>query len=60
MITVTRVTVYDSVGRHFTTKVSQSFDSLKKAKEFYKEDLSSDEFQVKMVLLDYEEDEIDD
>jgi hypothetical protein len=39
MITVIRVTNYDSSGNHFTTKVSQHFDSKKEAKDFYKEEM---------------------
>ena len=57
MITVIRVTAYDSVGNHFTTKVSQPFDSKKEAKDFYKEELTSDEFQVTKILIDYEEED---
>lgn len=55
MITVLRVTAYDSVGNHFATKVSQSFGSRKDAKAFYKEELTSKEFQVTKILIDYEE-----
>lgn len=55
MITVIRVTAYDSAGNHFITKVSQSFGSRKEAKAFYKEELTSEEFQVTKILIDYEE-----
>ena len=61
MITVTRVTVYDSENHHFTTKVSDEHHSYKDAVKFYKEKLSSGEFKVKTVRMDYdEEEEIDD
>lgn len=57
MITVTRVTVYDSIGLHFTTKVHGEFPSYKDAVEFYKEELSIDGFKVKTVRMDYDEEE---
>ena len=57
MITVIRVTVYDNTDRHFTTKVSDEFPSYKDAVDFYKRDLSSDDFKVKTVRIDYNEEE---
>ena len=57
MITVTRVTVYDSAGRHFTTKVSDEFPSYKDAVDFYKMELSDIDFQVKTVRMDYNEED---
>lgn len=57
MITVIRVTAYDSAGNHFTTKVSENFTSYKDAVKFYKEELSNDDFKVKTVRMDYEEEE---
>lgn len=57
MITVTRVTVYDSENHHFTTKVSDEFPSYKEAVDFYKRELSDIDFQVKTVRMDYNEEE---
>lgn len=57
MITVTRVTVYDSANRHFSLNTEKEFRSYKEAVSFFINDLSNKYFKVIRVRMYYEEEE---
>ena len=57
MITVTRVTIYDSISRRMSFNVSDTFDNKHDAKRYYRIILTDKGQEVTKILIDYEEED---
>ena len=57
MITVTRVTIYDSISRRMSFNVNNAFESQQEAKRYYRIGLTDKGYEVTKILIDYDEEE---
>ena len=57
MITVTRVTIYDSISRRMSFNVNNAFESQQEAKRYFRFKFTNEGYEVTRVLIDYDEEE---
>jgi hypothetical protein len=57
MITVTRVTIYDSISRRMSFNVNNAFESQQEAKRYFRFKFTNEGHEVIRVLIDYDEEE---
>jgi hypothetical protein len=57
MITVTRVTIYDSISRRMSFNVNNTFESQQEAKRHFRFKFTNEGYEVIRVLIDYDEEE---
>ena len=57
MITVTRVTIHDSISRRMSFNVNNGFESQQEAKRYFRFKFANEGYKVIRVLIDYEEEE---
>jgi hypothetical protein len=53
MITVTRVTIYDSISRRMSFNVNNGFESQQEAKRYFRFKFTNEGYEVIRVLIDY-------
>jgi hypothetical protein len=57
MITVTRVTIHDSISRRMSFNVNNAFESQQEAKRYFRFKFTNEGHEVIRVLIDYDEEE---
>lgn len=57
MITVTRVTIFDSYNKRTSFNVSDTFENKHDAKRYYRIGLTDKGYEVTKILIDYEEED---